>query len=191
MKTLIGALCAAVLLSFAHAAVDVAGVEFDTRSEVAQQSLTLNGAGLRTRFLFKVYAMALYLSAPTSETQAVLDTQGPRRIDIVTLRDLTAKQFTDALAEGLRKNLSAAELSALQSRIDAFTASLLAIENVAEGTRIAIDFVPASGTELHIDGKAAGASIEGVDFFNALLRVWIGENPAQADLKQALLGKTP
>ena len=121
----------------------------------------------------------------------MLDTQGPRRIDIVTLRDLTAKQFTDALAEGLRTNLSAAELSALQSRIDAFTASLLAIENVAEGTRIAIDFVPASGTELHIDGKAAGASIEGVDFFNALLRVWIGENPAQADLKQALLGKTP
>ena len=191
MRTLLGALCAAILLSSAHAAVDVAGVTFEAQSQVGNQSLTLNGAGLRTRLFFKVYAMALYLSSRASDTQAVLDMPGPRRIDIVTLRDLTAKQFTDALTEGLQKNLSATELAAAQSRIDSFTATLLAIENAREGTRITIDFIPATGTSLLIDGAPAGAPIEGIDFFNALLRVWLGDKPAQDDLKQALLGKSP
>ncbi len=190
MRTLLGALCAAILISSAHATVDIAGAKFEEQSQLENQTLTLNGAGLRTRFFFKVYAVALYLSAPARDTAAVIDTPGPRRIDIVTLRDLTAQQFTDALAEGLAKNLDAAELAAVQSRIDSFIATLLAIENAKEGTRITIDYVPATGTKLHIDGAAAGAPIEGQDFYNALLRVWIGEKPAQDDLKQALLGKS-
>lgn len=188
MKKLLGALCAVFLLSSAHAVVDVAGVKFDAQTQVGNQSLTLNGAGLRTRFFFKVYAIALYLSASARDTQTVLDTPGTRRIDIVTLRDLSAKQFADALADGLKKNLSATELARVQSRIDSFTSTLLAIENAKQGTRITIDFIPATGTELHIDDKLAGLPIEGMDFFNALLRVWIGDKPAQDDLKLALLG---
>lgn len=191
MRTLLGALCAAILISSAHASVDIAGVKFEEQSQLENQTLTLNGAGLRTRFFFKVYAVALYLSTPAHDTPAVLSARGPRRIDIVTLRDLTAKQFTDALADGLKKNLNAAELAAVQSRFDRFIATLLAIENAKEGTRITIDFVPATGTELHIDGAPTGAPIDGLDFYNALLRVWIGDKPAQDDLKQALLGKSP
>ena len=84
----------------AHAA-DVAGVRFDDRSTVAGSDLALNGAGLRTRFMLKVYAMGLYLPRRADTPDTIATLAGPKRIQIVTLRDLTAEQFADALV-GLR-----------------------------------------------------------------------------------------
>ena len=55
--------------------------------------------------------------------------------------------------------------------------------------RVALDWVPAAGTQVTVDGKATGAPIAGEDFYRALLRVWLGDNPVQADLKKALLGE--
>jgi hypothetical protein len=39
-----------------------------------------------------------------------------------------------------------------------------------------------------VEGKPAGAAIQGEDFYRGLLRIWLGESPVQADLKKALLG---
>lgn len=189
MKKLLGALCASLALASAHAAVEVAGVKFDDHSQIAGQTLQLNGAGLRTKFVFKVYAMGLYLPARAKGAQAVLASDGPRRIDIVTLRDLSAEQFADALTDGLKKNLSEAEQQALKADSDAFRAALLALKEAKEGTRIQIDFVPGGGTRLVVNGTPKGGPIGGIEFANALLRVWIGDAPAQGDLKQALIGE--
>ena len=189
MKKLLADLCTALALASAHAAIDVAGVKFEDQSQVADQTLQLNGAGLRTKFVFKVYAMGLYLPAKAKGTKAVLASTGPRRIDITTLRDLSAEQFADALSEGLQKNLSEAEQSALKADNEAFRANLLSLKSAKEGTRIQIDFTPAGGTRLVVNGKPHGEAIGNIDFSNALLRVWIGESPAQSDLKSALIGE--
>ncbi|TVO62731.1 chalcone isomerase family protein [Denitromonas ohlonensis] len=189
MKNLLAALCAALAFTSAHAAVDVAGVTFEDQTQVADQTLQLNGAGLRTKLFFKVYAMGLYLPAKAKGTAAVLASTGARRIDITTLRDLSAEQFADALSEGLQKNLSEAEQSALKADNDAFRANLLSLKSAKEGTRIQIDFTPAGGTRLVVNGKPHGEAIGTIDFSNALLRVWIGDAPAQGDLKSALIGE--
>ncbi len=188
MKNIFAILCALFVLS-AHAAVDVAGVKFEDAARIGEQTLTLNGAGVRKKFFFKVYAAGLYLPHKADATSAVLAQTGAKRIDIETLRDLTAKQFTDALEEGLEKNLSAAELAALQPQIKQFVGNLLAVESAKEGTRILIDYLPGSGTALTVSGHPAGKPVAGAAFFDALLRVWIGDKPAQNDLKQSLLGR--
>jgi hypothetical protein len=33
-----------------------------------------------------------------------------------------------------------------------------------------------------------GGNIQGADFYRALLQVWLGEEPADSDLKRAMLG---
>ncbi len=189
MKKLLAALCASLALASAHAAVVIEGVTFEDQSQIADQSLQLNGAGLRTKFVFNVYAMGLYLPAKATGAKAVLASTGPRRIDITTLRDLTAEQFADALSEGLQKNLSEAEQSALKADSEAFRANLLSLKSAKEGTRIQIDFTPSGGTQLVVNGKPQGKGVGNIDFANALLRVWIGESPAQSDLKRALIGE--
>jgi hypothetical protein len=105
------------------------------------------------------------------------------------LRDLGAKQLTDALEDGIRANHSPAELAALKGRVDELVAVMNEIGSAKEKTVIALDFLPDSGTRITVDGAARGKPIPGEDFYAALLRIWLGDKPVDADLKKAMLGQ--
>ena len=182
-------LIAAALLSagLAQAAVKVGDVEFAQQQTVQQRALELNGAGLRTRLGFKVYAMGLYLRAPLAEAGAILADKGEKRIRIVLTRDLEAKQFGDALLAGLEKNHEPAELAALKPATDALIAALAAVGEVASGTEIVLDQLANGATRLVVNGQQKGDDIGDVAFYPALLRIWLGVRPADHDLRDALL----
>jgi hypothetical protein len=173
----------------ALAALEVAGVKFDDNAKVGAGDTVINGAGMRKRAFFKVYAIALYLPQKQATAADVLAAKGARRIAIVTLRDLTAEQFVDALLEALKKNHDEAALAALQPRIDQFRAAMMSIGNAPEKSVVHLDWLPESGTRLTFNGVAKGSDIPGEDFYRALLKIWIGDKPAQDDLKEHLLGK--
>jgi hypothetical protein len=156
---------------------------------VGSFELQLNGAGMRSRFFLRVYAVGLYLMEKKTGAADVLALKGAKRLQVVTLRELTAEQFADALIEGIRKNHSAGETTALNTRIEAFKGAILAVKTAAKGDVISIDWLPDSGTRLSVNGKQQGGDIAGEDFYHALLRIWLGPKPAQDDLKDALLGK--
>ena len=184
-------LIAAALLSagLAQAAVKVGDVEFAQQQTVQQRALELNGAGLRTRLGFKVYAMGLYLRAPLAEAGTILADKGEKRIRIVPIRDLEAKQFGDALQAGLEKNHDAATLAALKPATDALLTALAAVGEVRTGTEIVLDRLGNGATRLLVDAKQHGEDIADVAFYPALLRIWLGERPADSELREALLKK--
>ncbi len=188
MKKIAAALLMALSLP-ALAALEVAGVKFEDKVKVGAGDTVINGAGLRNRAFFKVYALGLYLPQKASTTADVLAAKGAKRIAIVTLRDLTAEQFVDALIEALKKNHDEAALKALQPRIDQFRSTMLTIGNAPEKSVVNLDWLPDTGTRLSFNGAQKGADIAGEDFYRALLRIWLGDNPAQDDLKEKLLGK--
>lgn len=171
-------------------AADVAGV---TLAETIQTGggapLVLNGAGLRKRAFFQVYAIGLYLPAKQSSAAEVLALAGAKRVAIHMLRDVGADQFTEALVEGIRQNHSEADAKALEPRVKELAAIMGEMKEAKKGMAIALDWVPKSGTQVLIEGKPAGKAIAGEDFYHGLLRVWLGDNPVQADLKKALLGQ--
>lgn len=170
-------------------ATEVAGVRFDDRQHLEQQELVLNGAGLRSKFFIKVYAMGLYLPEKKTDAAGVLNSKGPKRITIVPLMELSAQQFVEALSGGIEKNLSDGEIAPLKDRLQTFDNTLLALGKASKGTPIALDWVPGKGTRLVVGGQAKGTPIPGEDFYRALLRIWLGDKPTQGDLKDNLLGK--
>ena len=182
-------LIAAALLSagLAQAAVKVGDVEFAQQQTVQQRALELNGAGLRTRLGFKVYAMGLYLRAPHTDAAAIIGDKGEKRIRIVLTRDLEAKQFGDALLAGLEKNHEPDELAALKPATDALIGALAAVGEVASGTEILLDQLANGATRLVVNGQQQGHDIADVKFYPALLRIWLGVRPADHDLRDALL----
>jgi hypothetical protein len=190
-KKLAGAVLLATALAAgpALAATDVAGVKFEDKARLGSSELMLNGAGLRTRMMFKVYAIGLYLPEHKTTADTALASKGPQRIQIVTLRDLTAKQFAEALMDSLQNNNSETELASIKPAVEEFKATLLALEAAPTGSRITIDYVPDSGTQLALNGQPKGKLIPGEPFHRALLKVWLGSKPVQTDLKDALLGK--
>jgi hypothetical protein len=60
-------------------------------------------------------------------------------------------------------------------------------EPLPEGSQTTFDYVPGTGTTVTISGKAKG-TIPGADFMKALFGIWLGDQPADASLKAALLG---
>lgn len=173
----------------AFAALEVAGVKFEDSAKVGAGDTVINGAGLRKKVFFKVYAVALYLPQKQTAAADVLAVKGAKRVAIVTLRDLTAQEFVDALLDALGKNHDEAALKALKPSIDQFRTSMLSIGNAPEKSVVHLDWLPDNGTRLSFNGAAKGADIAGEEFYRALMRIWIGSQPAQDDLKEQLLGK--
>src|SRR3954470_9401973 len=169
-------------------AAEVGGVKLDDKTQLESRDLVLNGAGLRKRFaVVKVYVIGLYLAEKKTDAAAVLALAGPKRAEIHMLRDVDANTFTEALVDGLRANHSEADFKALEPRVKELSDIMAQIGEAKNGMTIAIDSTGVA-TRLVGKGKPVGKPIAGEDFYRALLRIWLGEQPVQDDLKKSLLG---
>jgi hypothetical protein len=147
----------------------------------------LNGKGIRKRLFFEVYEIALYVPKKTASAQEAIGQPGEKRIDIRMLRDVGAEQFTQALADGIRATLPEADAKRLEPQVRQLSDIMAEQKEAKKGMRIALEWTGRE-TRVVIDGKPAGKPIEGEDFYRALLRIWLGDEPVQEDLKKALLG---
>jgi hypothetical protein len=190
-RTIVKSLIAIALLAAGvntFAAVDVAGVKFDDSVTVAGKELKLNGAGLRTKLIFKVYAAGLYLPEKKSAVADILAQQGPRRVQLVMMRELTSDEFGKAFMEGLNANTDKTERTKILPQTMKFGEMFAQIPGLKKGDVLTVDFIPGEGTLCQLNGKKIGDVTPDVAFYNAILKIWIGEQPVDSSLKPALLG---
>ncbi len=174
-----------LLWALPASALEVAGVKLADKARVGDSELVLNGAGIRTRVIFKVYVGALYLGEKKSTAAGVLAQTGAKRVSLALLRDLSAQQLQEAFEKGIHANNSAAQIEAMKPRI----AELLSLfSGGRQGDVILIDYQPDAGTTVTLNGAPKGKPIPGEDFYRALLRIWLGDKPVDDDLKKAMLG---
>jgi hypothetical protein len=188
IKGLLAGVAIACSLVLPAAAAEISGVKFADTVKVAGTDLKLNGLGMRTKVVFKVYAAGLYLSEKKTTPAEVMNAQGPRRVTLVMMRDLTSDEFGQAFMTGLNNNLSQAEKSRIVSQISKFGEIFASIERLKKGDVLNIDWIPAAGTQTELNGKKVGETVPDLAFYNAILRIWIGDKPADSSLKPALLG---
>lgn len=186
MNKLFAALC---LLALAGAvpAAEVSGIKVDDKATVGGQELVLNGAGMRTRLFIKVYVGALYVPQKTGTLKGVIGTNQPRRITLQLQRDIAADTLLEALRAGLADNNSQADLDAIKPQVEQFATIFKSVGEAKAGQMIVIDYTPADGTKISVDGAVKGV-IPGEPFNKALFSTWMGEKPVQESLKKALLG---
>jgi len=177
----------AALFSSSALGAEVAGVKLEEQVQAGNANLVLNGAGLRKRLFFQVYAIGLYLPSRTASAEEAIGAPGPKRVAIHMLRNVGAAEFSEALAEGIRANHSEADARALEPRVQELAAIMAEVKEAKKGMAIALDSAGAE-TRVLIDGKPSGKPIAGEDFYRALLRIWLGPRPVQDDVKKALLG---
>ena len=168
--------------------VEMEGQKFEPTVQVGGQTLNLNGIGLRKRAIFKVYVAGLYVSQKSTNAATLITDKGARRVSLRMLRDVDAGSFIDSFNEGLKSNLSEAQLTALKPQVDSLTATLKSIGEAKKGDAINFDYTPEGGTRISVNGQPRGDPIAGADFFAAVLRVWLGEKPADESLKKGMLG---
>lgn len=167
--------------------LELEGVAFADKIQLGNASLQLNGAGIRTKLFFKVYVGALYLVEKKHTVPAVLADVGAKRVSMHMLRELSSEKLLEAFDKGLSNNNTAAELAAVDARIKEFSAIFRTSGEVVKGDVITLDYFPGEGTRVSINGTEKGR-VAGADFNRALLKIWLGDDPVDGDLKKELLG---
>jgi hypothetical protein len=183
---------AGIALPIAAGAADVTevgGVKYDNTVTLANAKLQLNGAGVRYKFV-KVYTAGLYLANKAATPEAVLAAAGPRRMHIVMLREINADELGRLFTKGMEQNASREEFSKVIPGVIKMGEIFAARRKLASGDYFSIDYVPGVGSTIVVNGKPASEPIKEPEFFNALMKIWLGKSPADAQLKDALLGKS-
>jgi len=175
------------LLSWNASALDLAGVHLYDTMQVGDASLQLNGAGIRTKFFFKIYVGALYLPEKQTSAEAIIADDPAYRVVMYIKHSLSSKQFFNSVNEALEDNHTPAEMSAMSPQLAQLKTVFDAVGEVNPNDIVSLDYLPASGTHIMINGKERGV-IAGAEFSRALLRIWLGKNPVQEDLKKGMLG---
>ena len=186
MRGMIWLLLTGLLFSPLTSAREVAGIDIPETVQLAAGTppLVLNGAGIRKKFFFKIYVAGLYLPSRQTTTEVILDMPGPKRVHMHFLyKEVERDKLVTGWQEGFENNLETSEFEKVASRLAKFNQLF---RTMHRGDVIDLDYQPEEGTQVLFNGELQGR-IEGNDFYTALLKVWLGQQPADADLKTALL----
>lgn len=163
----------------------VAGVDLPGQVTIDGQSLVLNGAGVRSKFFFDIYVGALYLPQRATTSIAVFEQQGPWQVSMHFLYDeVSAEKLVDGWNDGFESNTGEAERGAMAAQIKAFNSLS---KTVHRGDVLVIQHLPGRGTRVVLNNIEQGI-IPGDGFSRAMLKIWLGEVPADESLKDAMLG---
>ena len=189
LAVLLAAACAWPVL--AGAQVTLSGVKYEAAADVRGTKLVLNGAGVRYKGPFKVYAAGLYLPKKAGTPEEVLAQPGAKRMQVVMLREIDAGELGKLFVRGVEDNMTdKAAMSKLIPGLMRMSQIFTDHKKLAEGDQFALEWVPGVGTVVTVRGVPQGEPFREPEFFNALMRIWLGPAPADWKLKDSLLGKT-
>lgn len=185
LKKIFVVFLAAFFLASSAFALEVGGVNMPDTLKAAGTDLVLNGAGTRTKFFIKAYAGGLYLKQKSSDAPKIIDADEPMAVRLeITSGMVTSEKMESAVREGF-ENSTKGNIAPLKDKIEAFINIFKA--KINKGDIYEFFYVPGKGVEVY-KNAALSSVLEGLDFKKALFGIWLGEKPAQKDLKEKMLG---
>ncbi|MCL1141716.1 chalcone isomerase family protein [Shewanella gaetbuli] len=179
------ALSATLLVSSTVNAKEVAGVEVNDTLTIEQQALTLNGAGVRSKFFMDLYVGSLYLAEPQQTAEQVIE----QPVSVIRLNItsgmITSDKMIDAIEEGFDL-ATKGDTSAIQTEIDQFMA--LFSDEIKEGDQFTFIMKKGEGVS-SLKNNVTQGDVKGELFRQALINIWLGDKPAQKSLRKAMLGQ--
>jgi hypothetical protein len=170
--------------------VTVSGVKYNEAVDLHGTKLHLNGAGTRYKFVVKVYTAGLYLPKKAPTAEEALAMPGAKKISVTMLRDIDSGELGKLFARGVEDNMDRASFSKIIPGILRMSQLFSDVKQLKSGDNFTIDWIPGTGTVVSLKGQQLGEPFKEPEFFNALLRIWVGPAPADWKLKDALLGKS-
>lgn len=170
-----------------QAQTTINGVTLPAAFKVGDATANLNGGGVRKKVFFKLYVGGLYLSEKSSDAAAIINADKPMAVKLqITSSMISSENMSEAIIEGFEAS-TGGNTAPLKSKIDEFVNTFKKGE-IVEGNVFDIVYVPGKGVQSYKNGQLQ-STVEGMDFKKALFGIWLGNKPADAALKTAMLGK--
>lgn len=191
----LGLLMVLATVSFSHALV-VKGVELPDSITSGDETLVLNGAGIRAKKLAglikkDLYVAGLYLKNKGSDAQQIVDTDETMMLRIKIVSSLlTAERFKEATLTGFAESTKG-NTAPIQKEIDLFLNAFA--DKINDGDLFDIVYKKGIGVQVFKnDAKESAVTIPGMPIKKALFGIWLGERSEDAlkKLAEELLGKS-
>ncbi|MHA7057090.1 chalcone isomerase family protein [Aquimarina sp. M1] len=174
-----------VVGSTAHAQVKVGDATLPNKVTFSGEDLMINGAGMREKFFFDIYAGGLYLKKKSASASSIAAADETMAIKLHILSGMMSRsKMESALRDGFKKSTNG-NTASLNKRINTFVGFIK--DEIEEGQIYDIVYEKGKGSVIYKDGVEKG-HVEGLDFKKALFNIWIGDNPADKGLKNEMLG---
>jgi len=186
MKKLIMTLILLTMLVPVFAEKKIARVPIEEQVAYSGSNFGLIGAGIRNKFIIRLYVGSLYTNQPIIDENSVL--KGPAqsviRLDIIS-NIITSELMQETVQTGFDKAMGG-DTSSLQSQIDDFIGVFS--EEINKGDQFNFISIPGRGV-IAFKGERELTTINDDRFREVLFSIWLGDDPAEESLKKAMLGK--
>ena len=190
------ALCWGLLgstLTTSAQALEVAGVHYAPQKQAGNATLVLNGAGVRHLDNKGLYTAALYLEQKQTAPDAVIANPGAKQLTVTLLRDVNSREINALLSRGLTTNSSDDQLAEIIPEIMDLGSLIAGQGKLRAGDSFQIDWSPTGRTTIIVRDRSQPKPTVEVfakpDMIGAMMRIWLGTQPADPKLKSALLGQ--
>lgn len=161
----------------------IASTGFPERIQLEHHELQRIGSGTaRYAGVISVYQAALYAPASTARGD-ILDTDVPKRLEIVYSRSIEKAHLIKAAEHALQRQQTPETLDRWRATINELHA---AYQDVSAGDRFALVLIPEQGLSLELNGQGL-LRIDQPDFARLYFGIWLGETPLSASLRDDLL----
>lgn len=180
----------ALLLSFSAIAAtqDLAGVKVEDSVTIGGVKLPLNGAGVRSKATVKIYVASLYAQKKVTSLDDLLAASGPKRLMMIFLRETDSDTFAKLMMRGVENNTSKGDMTKLSPSFGRMSDIFSHNKSYLAGDVVAIDWIPGTGMVITGKGKQLGQPFTDPEFYKSMMAIWLGAQPADQSLKDALLG---
>lgn len=171
------------------AALDIGGIKFEDNLTIYNNTLRLNGAGIVSNGKTPHYSAQIYAKQKFATLDALSTTPGPKRLVLTAIREVDTGPILKMLSRSVEATASKGDMAKL-------IPGMMNIGNVFKANRVlkagevmTMDWIPITGLVIYIGGKMQGDPMREPELFRAAMGVWMGDAPADAKLKDALLGR--
>ncbi len=187
MKNFLFILAAVFTLQLSTAQTQVGEVTLPNKITFNSENLALNGAGIRKKaVVLKLYSGGLYLANKSNNSTSIMNADETMAIRLViTSSFVSSDAMSEAVQEGFEASMKG-NTKSLESEIKKFITFFSA--DIVEGDTFDITYQKGKGTVAYKNNKELG-TISGLSFKKALFGIWLGNDPVDSKLKNAMLGK--
>jgi Chalcone isomerase-like len=166
---------------------ELAGVRYAPTMRSGNVNLSLNGSGIIYKAIYKQYTVGLYVSKKSSNSNELVNQPGPKQLRFVVLIPMRVDAMGKMLARGIELNTTRPEFHKIIPDTIEMGRVFSKMKRMYPGDTVAIDYTPQLGTRFLVNERPVGQAIAGPNFFNAVLKSWVGDKPNSQDLKNELL----
>jgi len=149
--------------------------------------LKLNGGAIRTMYyLVDAYVGLMYVENPSDDPDYLISQDTHKRVVYhILVNRVSGRRIATAMYESMRLNLNEQEATALAERLEMLVAMF--DRKMERGDVGYVEYIPGKGSKVVIKGEERGI-IPGKDLFDALMKIWIGDQPVTQHFKEGILG---